>query len=448
MSDFVETPKMFSKESEEMVLAGIMLYNDEYHDISRSLNKSHFYLLAHQEVWEAIGKIIIDGKEADPITVGHAVEGSDVIDDGILFCQQMIPTGFFIQGIDQHAEIIREYATRRVLANSARELGKAAVDNSVSIESIKTMAQATALDLVEDEAQDVVVDAGALALEITEHIEKIAGGEVEQGAIGSGYPEIDEMTGGYRKASLDIYAARPGMGKTAFLTGSMIKAAVAGARPHIFSLEMSRRKIVQRMLSQISAIPVKKIESAGMTDEEWARYYKAVKILNNIKITIDDTPGLNIAQVRSRATASAIKNGTDIIGLDYIQMMNAIKPLPSRVYEIEQISRGLKEMAKMLDVPVIALAQLSRGVENRQDKRPLLSDLRDSGSLEQDADLVAFLYRDEYYNPDTTEFPDQCELLIRKNREGALGTVRLHWSGETTTFSSLNLTSAMTGASI
>ena len=254
----------------------------------------------------------------------------------------------------------------------------------------------------------------------------------------TGFNDLDRILGGLNKSDLIILAARPGMGKTALQNGIALTAARRyNKRVAIFNLEMSGEQLVQRMLATETRIDSQRLRRGQLYENEWPIFLEAIGRLSETKIFIDDTPSITPLQLRTKCRRLYAEHGLDLIMIDYLQLMSASRTNNNRVQEISEISRSLKTLARELDVPVLAAAQLSRAVEQRQDKHPQLSDLRDSGSIEQDADIVLFIYRDEYYNPETTERPNIAEITIAKHRNGATGAIDLYWHPQLATFRNL-----------
>jgi replicative DNA helicase len=256
--------------------------------------------------------------------------------------------------------------------------------------------------------------------------------------IPTGYSDMDRILSGLNRSDLVIVAARPGMGKTSL---QLSIAATAGMRfskrVAIFSMEMSAEQLVQRMIAAETRIDSQRLRRGDLHDQEWPIFYEAVGRLSDARLFIDDTPGVSPTQLRTKCRRLYAEHGIDLVIVDYLQLMQSDRNQANRVQEISEISRGLKNLARELDLPVLAAAQLSRAVEQRQDKRPVLSDLRDSGSIEQDADIVMFIYRDEYYNPDTTERPNIAEISIAKHRNGPTAVIDLYWHSTLATFRNL-----------
>jgi replicative DNA helicase len=257
--------------------------------------------------------------------------------------------------------------------------------------------------------------------------------------IPTGFTDLDRMLSGLNKSDLVIIAARPGMGKTALQNAVALNAARRyDKRVAMFNLEMSGEQLVQRMIASETRIDSQRLRRGELADHEWAIFLEALGRLSETRIFIDDTPSITPMQLRTKCRRLHAEHGLDLIMIDYLQLMSAEHPTSNRVQEVSEISRELKGLARELDVPVVAAAQLSRAVEQRQNKRPMLSDLRDSGSIEQDADVVMFIYRDDYYNPDSSERPNIAEVNVAKHRNGPTGAIDLFWHGKLATFRNLH----------
>ncbi len=269
-------------------------------------------------------------------------------------------------------------------------------------------------------------------------IEHLYNNKTEVTGITTGFKDLNKKINGLQRSDLLLIAARPAMGKTAFSLNLVQNAALEGnASVAVFSLEMSKEQLVQRMLSSQSAVELSKIKTGTINEHDWPRILEAMSVLSSTKIHIDDTPGIKISELRSKCRKLKMEKGLDLILIDYLQLMEGEGNNESRQQEISKISRSLKVIAKELDCPVVALSQLSRAPEQRADHRPMLSDLRESGAIEQDADIVMFLYRDEYYHPDS-EKKNIGEVIISKNRHGETGAVELVWLGEIQKFANKN----------
>ena len=277
-----------------------------------------------------------------------------------------------------------------------------------------------------------------IARSFMDRIEELHARGEDMIGIPTGFTDMDKLLGGLNKSDLLIVAARPGMGKTSLQLSIALNAGLRlNKRVAMFNLEMSGEQLLQRLIAAETRIDSQRLRRGKLYDNEWEVFYEAVGRLANTQIFIDDTPFTTPMQLRTKCRRLKAEYGLDLVMIDYLQLMQAERTSNNRVQEISEISRALKGLARELDVPVVAASQLSRAVESRQDKRPQLSDLRDSGSIEQDSDIVMFIYRDEYYNPETTERPNIAEVSIAKHRNGPTGVVDLFWHGKLATFSNL-----------
>ena len=302
-------------------------------------------------------------------------------------------------------------------------------DGSTKIEDVLEVAEKKIFDISQEKTSDDFKSINSVLMDTYDMIEHLYTNKSEITGITTGFRDLNKKINGMQRTDLLLIAARPAMGKTAFSLNLVQNAALKGdASVAVFSLEMSKEQLVQRMLSAQSNVELSKLKTGKLNENDWPRIIDAMAVLSNAKIHIDDTPGIKISELRSKCRKLKIEKGLDLVLIDYLQLMEGEGQNESRQQEIAKISRSLKIIAKELNCPVVALSQLSRAPEQRADHRPMLSDLRESGSIEQDADIVMFLYRDEYYNPDT-EKKNIGEVIVAKNRHGETGTVELVWFG-------------------
>ncbi len=313
-----------------------------------------------------------------------------------------------------------------------------AYDEAEKIEIVIDRSEKTLFSISEARTTRDLVPIKQIAHDYLEKIEELSKRGDDVIGVPTGFVDLDRLLGGLNRSDLIIMAARPGMGKTSLQISCTLTAAIRFAkRVAIFNLEMSGEQLVQRMIASETRIDSQRLRRGDVREHEWPIFMETVGRLSETRIFIDDTPSITPMQLHTKCRRLHAEHGLDMIMIDYLQLMQTERASSNRVQEISEISRSLKGLARELDVPVVAAAQLSRAVEQRQDKRPLLSDLRDSGSIEQDADVVMFIYRDEYYNPDTTERPNIAEINIAKHRHGPTGTIDLYWHGELAAFRNL-----------
>ena len=432
-------------ELEEVVLGGMLIEKRGVDEVIDILSDEAFYSPAHQKIYAAIYKLFKDSQPIDLMTVKD-----QLLKDGTL--KEIGGGGYLVYltervsssaNIEFHARILIQKYIQRRLIKMSNEIIEEAYDEETDVFDLLDSAEGKLFSITQGNITRTSESAKELVIKARKKIEELHNRKEEFSGIPSGFTKVDELTAGWQPTDLIIVAARPAVGKTAFALniaqniGTKLDKTVA-----IFSLEMGAESLVDRMLAAEGLIESHSIRTGQLTDEEWSKYAIAQGNLAEASIYIDDTPGIRITEIRSRARKLAQETGNlGLILIDYLQLITGTGR-ENRQQEVSEISRQLKILAKELKVPVIALSQLSRSVEQRQDKRPVLSDIRESGSIEQDADIVAFLYRDDYYErggEETEGIPNnKVEVIIEKNRSGARGTVELIFQKEYNKFSSIS----------
>lgn len=428
-----------SPEAERAVLSAILLNNESLTLVSDSLAANDFNHRPHRMVYQVLLDLTGQGRPLDLITIQDALAARAQLEEVggtafLLELQEDLPS---LGLIEQHARIIKEKSILRQLISSASlvirdcyEQGEATLDD------ILDKAEKGVFSIAHKIAKPNFVQLNVL-LKQTFH--RLANTKISaNGVTGlpTGFAKFDTMTSGFQKGDLIILAARPSMGKTALMLNMAVAAAREGHKVGIFSLEMSSEQLLLRMLSSESHISHQKIRNASISSDEWVSLTNTAARLAETKIYVDDTPSLTIRDLRSKARKLKAQGELDMLIIDYLQLLSGGGQFENRTQEISAISRALKALAKELEIPVLAGSQLSRSLEGRMDKRPLLSDLRESGAIEQDGDLIFFLYRDVVYNPDT-EHPHLTEIIIGKQRNGPIGTCYATFTGEITRFDDL-----------
>ena len=438
-----------SVEAEQSVLGGLMLENTAWERVADLINEHDFYRADHRAIWKQIVRLIDDNKPADVVTVAEALESLDQLDNagGLAYLAALAQNTPSAANIRRYAEIVRERSVLRKLV----EVGAQISDSALSPAG-RTAAQ------ILDEAEAKVFEikeAGAkttqgfqsvqpLLMEVVTRIDELYNRDnpSEVTGVPTGFTDLDTKTSGLQPGDLVIVAGRPSMGKTAFSINIAENVALdANLSVAVFSMEMGAAQLVMRMLGSVGRLDQHKLRTGRIGEDDWPRLTHALGRLNETPFFIDESPGLTAMEVRARARRLARQCKEDrplgLIVIDYLQLMSGSSSgqNENRATEISEISRSLKSLAKELHVPVIALSQLNRSLEQRPNKRPVMSDLRESGAIEQDADVILFIYRDEVYNPDS---PDKgtAEIIIGKQRNGPIGTVRLTFLGEYTRFES------------
>ena len=427
-------------EAEQAVLGAMLLSLDAVIVAMEKLQSQDFYRDVHRIIFEAMEHLHWENKEIDVITLPDELKRMKKLDDvgGLEYVLNLPNLVGSAANIEYYANIVAEKALARNLISTCTELTTEAYDGQKETEALLDDAERRILQLSDTKNRGDFASVGAVVEVTLDKITKLYENKAGLTGLPTGFRDLDRMTSGLQPSDLILVAARPSMGKTAF---TLNIAQNVGVRQHktvaFFSLEMSQEQLVQRLLCQIAHIDSQKLRTGQLnSDEEWTRLTDACDKLYESPIYIDDTPGISVAEMRSKARRLKSEHGLDLIIVDYLQLMQG-RNAESRQQEISEISRSLKALARELKVPLIALSQLSRSVESRQDKRPMLSDLRESGALEQDADIVSFLYREDYYDKET-ENQHITEVILAKHRNGPVGSVKLYFKNEFTLFLNLD----------
>ncbi len=454
---------------EQAVLGALLLNNDAYTRIADILRKEHFYSSLHARIFEAIAHLKGEkDRIANPLTLRAYFEGDAAFADagGTAYLQALIENAPSILNVREYAQALTEMATRRELIRIAEDIAASAMTSDMDLPPQRQIEEA-------EKALYAIADKGKFGGGFVSMKQALAGAldmaetalkrKTQTTGVATGFRLMDWMLGGLQPSDLIILAGRPGMGKTSLATNIAVNAARAklnnpdeGGAAAFFSLEMSAVQLATRVMAEVAQIPSEQIRTGKIKEDKFYDLADAVRTIENMPLYIDDSPGLSIAQIAARARRMKRDKslGLDLIVIDYLQLIEPATKRDNRVQEITEISKGLKGLAKELNVPVVALSQLNRGVDNRDDKRPVLSDLRESGSIEQDADVVMFVYREEYYlksrEPDMTDAKKYAEwqskmerahgkadVLIEKHRHGPTGAVTLAFQGEFTRFDNL-----------
>lgn len=427
-------------EAERAVLTALLL-NDEYVGTAAEiLTAKDFYQPAHQIIFQAIIDLVGARQRVDLITLQDALaqKGNLEAAGGIVYLvtlQEDVPA---LGLVEQHAQIIRAKSILRELISSASHIISHCYNqDDEGIEAVLDEAEKTIFQISNKRSSQTFVQLNIWLKKTFQHLSQIKSNSKGITGIASSYKKLDQMTSGFQKSDFIVLAARPSMGKTALALSLASHAAMQGVSVGFFSLEMAAEQLTLRLLSAESAIAHHNIRNATITSEEWLELTKAASRLAEVPLFIDDTAMLDILELRTKARKLKAEHNVQFLLIDYLQLLHTTKRHENRHQEVSDISRSLKALAKELDIPIIALSQLSRAVDSRMDKRPILSDLRESGAIEQDADLIMFLYRDGVYNPET-ENPALAELIIGKQRNGPTGTVYLHFARDLTKFEDID----------
>ncbi|MBH7136295.1 replicative DNA helicase [Clostridioides difficile] len=435
MEDMTRIPP-HSVESEQSILGSILLDKDAIITVTETIKPDDFYKEAHKIIYECMITLSNKGEPIDLITLTEELRKQGHLNDigGISYITSLstiVPT---TSNVKYYADIVKEKSVLRKLIKASNEIINLGYSGATKIEDVLEQAEKSIFDISQEKTSDDFKSINLVLMDAYDMIEKLYTNKSDVTGITTGFKDLNKKINGLQRTDLILIAARPAMGKTAFSLNLVQNAALKGdASVAVFSLEMSKEQLVQRMLSSQSSVELKKIKTGTLNDNDWPRIIDAMAVLSDAKIHIDDTPGIKISELRSKCRKLKIEKGLDLVLIDYLQLMEGEGNNESRQQEISKISRALKILAKELNCPVVALSQLSRAPEQRADHRPMLSDLRESGAIEQDADIVMFLYRDEYYHADS-ESKNIGEVIIAKNRHGETGSVELVWLGEVQRF--------------
>lgn len=426
-----------SIEAEKSVLGGIFLKPDSFGDIVGILSPSDFYKNAHGMIYEAMRDVYNSGTKIDAVVVANRLKKNEKFDEivGDQLLYEIISDVPTAANIMEYAKIVKEKSTLRKLGDVGTKIVELAYDGYEEVDNILDKAEGLIFKISENaDSKDLVSLKDAIAQEFI-RLEKVYQNKGVATGISSGYSDFDQMTSGFHPSDLIILAARPAMGKTAFALNIALNAAMKSNKAVLlFSLEMSSSQLLQRLLAIEASISLQKIRNGFLDTNDWGKLGLASMKLSNSEINIADLPNVNVLEIRAIARRLKAAGKLDMIVIDYLQLIKGSSSKgDSRQQEISEISRALKGIARELDIPIIALSQLSRAPEQRSDRRPMLSDLRESGAIEQDADMVIFLYRDDYYNENTQD-KGITEVIIGKQRNGPVGTVKLKYFHEYTKF--------------
>ena len=434
-----------SIEAESSVLGGLLLDNNAWDRVGDLLVDSDFYRYEHRLIYAAVGGLINASRPADVITVYEQLQGLGKAEEigGLAYLNSLAQYVPSASNIRRYAEIVRERSVMRRLAEVATGIADTAYSPAGrSASQLLDEAEAKVFEIAESgsRGQAGFTEIKPLLKEVVERIDELYHRDNDSGITGvpTGFHDLDQKTSGLQPGDLIIVAGRPSMGKTAFSLNMAENVALDTGLPvAVFSMEMGGTQLVMRMIGSVGKLDQHRLRTGKLGEDDWQRLTYALGKLNDAPVFIDETPGLNVLELRARARRLMRQCGKlGLIVIDYIQLMSASSSGENRATEISEISRALKGLAKELHVPVVALSQLNRGLEQRPNKRPVMSDLRESGAIEQDADVILFIYRDEVYNPDTQD-KGTAEIIISKQRNGPIGTVRLAFIGEYTRFESL-----------
>jgi len=427
-----------SIEAEESILSAVLLDNNTLLDVLEILVPEHFYRTAHQKIFAAIGELFSKAEPVDLVTLNNILRDKNQLEEigGASYLARIVDTVPSAINVQHYARIVRDKSSLRRLIAKANEITQHCYNEGGDLDQVLDFAEASVFEISEDKHQAAfhpiskIIEYNIDALEVRQGKQALVTG------VPTGYTRLDHMTSGLQGSDMIILAARPSMGKTALALNIARNAAIDGNVPvAVFSLEMSKEQLSERMLCAEARVDSNRLRGGFLNPEDWNRITEAASVLSETPIFIDDSPDISATSIRTKSRRLKMDKGLGLVIIDYLQLMRGRVSYERRDLEISEISRALKLLAKELSVPVLALSQLNRKLEERADKRPQLSDLRESGALEQDADVVAFIYRDEVYNKDENN-PSRgtAEVIIAKQRNGPTGSVPLTFLGQYTRF--------------
>lgn len=429
-----------NEEAERSVLGAVMLNKEVLFDVMEHVKEDEFYDSANREIFAAIVELYKENKAVDVLTVSEELKKRGVLKmvGGRAYVAQLTLDVPSTINAAEYAKIVSEKATLRKMITAAEDITDKGYRANMDATEILDYAEKSIFSIAQRNQKSDYSDVQSVLLTNIQDIDEAAKNQGKVLGTPTGFRDLDEKLNGLQKSNLVIIAARPAMGKTAFALNIAQQSAVKeGSTVMIFSLEMSKEQLGQRLLSSQARVESSKLQRGNLDKKDWDRVNLALDEMQKAKIFIDDTPGISLIEIRNKCRRLKAEKGLDLIVIDYLQLMTSPEKSDNRQVEISAISRNLKLLAREMDCPVIALSQLSRAPELRTDHRPNLADLRESGAIEQDADVVMFLYRDEYYNKENSEKPGVCEINIAKNRSGPTETVELTWVARYTKFSDM-----------
>lgn len=438
--NFVKKVMPHNLEAEKSVIGSMFMDREAALTVSEMLTADDFYQKQYGIIFESMVELYNENKPIDLVTLQDKLNEKDLPPEysSVEFIRELVIAVPTSANVKHYAQIVKEKAVLRKLIKITESIANECYLSKDSLETILEQTEKQIFNIVQSRGASDYVDIKDVVLQSLESIEVVAKNKGSVTGVSTGFIDLDYKTSGMQPSDFILIAARPSMGKTAFVLNlaehMAVKQKVTTA---IFSLEMSKDQLVKRMLAMNSRVDSQLIRTGNLKDDDWVKLIEGAREIGESKLILDDTPSISIAELRSKCRKYKLEHNLGIIMIDYLQLMSGGgKKSESRQQEISDISRSLKALARELNVPVIALSQLSRAVEQRPDKRPMLSDLRESGAIEQDADVVMFVYRDDYYNKDS-EDKGVAEIIIGKQRNGPTGTVKLKWQAELTRFANL-----------
>ncbi len=434
--ELIKKVQPHSLKAEQSVIGSMILDADAITKATEIISREDFYQQQLGVMFQAIKELHDDGRPTDLVTLQEKLKAMDLPPQ---YCEtefisnlvMSVPTS---TNIESYAKIVREKAVLRNLIKTTEGIANTCYLGKENLNSILEKTEKEIFQIVNKRGEKETETVKDVVISALESIERAAQNKGGVTGIASGFLDLDYKTAGFQPSTLVMIAARPAMGKTAFALNIAEYVAVKSKVPTaIFSLEMSKDELIKRLLAMNSRVDSQNIRTGNLSDDEWRALVESAGYIGNSQLILDATPGISIGELKSKCRKYKLEQGLGMVIIDYLQLMTGDKHAPSRQQEVAEISMALKALARELQIPIIALSQLSRKVEERPDKRPMMSDLRESGSIEQDADIVMFIYRDDYYNKES-EDKGVAEIIIGKHRSGPTGTVKLNWQAELTRF--------------
>ncbi len=431
-----------SIEAEQSVVGAMLMDKEAILAASEIISGQDFYQTAYGVVFDSMVELFNEGKPVDLVTLQDRLKEKDVPPEiaGLEFVRDLMSSVYTSANVQYHAAIVADKSMMRKLIKLNNEISNTCYAGKEPLETILETTEKSVFDLLQRRNRGDYVPIKDIVLNSLDRIEKASKNKGAVTGIPTGFIDLDYKLSGLQPSDLVLIAARPSMGKTAFVLNiAQYVAFKKNKGVAVFSLEMSKEQLVNRLFALESQVDSQALRTGNLKDSDWEKLIEGAGIIGQSNLIIDDTPGISVSELRSKCRKYKLEHQIQLIIVDYLQLMSGSVGgrSESRQQEISEISRSLKALARELNVPVVALSQLSRAVESRPDKRPMLSDLRESGAIEQDADVVMFIYRDEYYNKDS-EYKKQAEIIIAKQRNGPIGTVRLAWLADYTKFANLS----------
>jgi replicative DNA helicase len=436
---FIKRILPHSAEAEQSVIGSMIMDKDAIVAASEVITSTDFYEQQYAILYETMLELHNEGRPVDLVTLQDRLKEKDVPPQvcSLEFIRDLVTSVPTSANVRYYAQIVRDKAVLRRLIKVSEETANECYLDKEKLDVIMEKTEKQVFDIVQNRGTKEFTDIKEVVLRSIDSIEAAAKNQGSVTGVATGFYDLDYKTAGLQPSDLILIAARPSMGKTAFVLNIAEYVALkSNVTTVVFSLEMSQDQLVKRILAMNSRVDSQAIRTGSLSGEDWALLMESARVIGNSNLVIDDTSAISVSELRSKCRKLKLEKNLGLVIIDYLQLMTGSKKAESRQQEISEISRSLKSLAREINVPVVALSQLSRAVEQRPDKRPMLSDLRESGAIEQDADIVMFIYRDDYYNKDTEE-PGVSEIIIGKQRNGPVGTVKLAWQANFTKFANL-----------